>query len=223
MKTPFTSSQFFDVFKNYNLAVFPMQYVFYAVGLLAIFFALKPNQGSNKIVSGVLSFFWLWMGVVYHLVFFSSVNPAAFLFGALFCLQGILFLTNGVFRDKLTFKVQPDGYGITGIFLIVFALFIYPLLGYIKGHVYPSSPTFGLPCPTTIFTFGLFLMSEKKCPVILLLIPFLWSVIGFSAAFQFGIVEDTGLLIAGIVSILLLLIRNRNLKYQLRNDLQYRK
>ena len=132
----------------------------------------------------------------------TALIPAAF---------GILFLIFGVFKSKLSFHFYPDKFGITGIILILFALIGYPVLGYFLGHVYPSSPTFGLPCPTTIFTFGLLLLSAKKCPVIILIVPFIWSIIGFLAAFQFGIVEDTGLLISGLITFSLLLFKNRSL------------
>ncbi|MGB3017034.1 MAG: DUF6064 family protein [Ignavibacteria bacterium] len=212
MKTPFTVEQFFDVFNNYNEAVFPMQAVFYLLSLFVVYLIIKPKSGTEKIVSGVLALLWLWMGIVYHLVFFTAINNAAYLFGAMFVLQGILFLVTGVFQSKLSFKFRFDIYGISGIALIIFALVFYPMLGNYLGHVYPSSPTFGLPCPTTIFTFGILLMSDRKCPAVIMVIPFLWSVIGFFAAFSFGVIEDTGLLIAGLLTLTLLLVKNK--KYQ---------
>ena len=212
MKTPFTVEQFFDVFNNYNEAVFPMQAVFYLLSLFVVYLIIKPKSGTEKIVSGVLALLWLWMGIVYHLVFFTAINNAAYLFGAMFVLQGILFLVTGVFQSKLSFKFRFDIYGISGIALIIFALVFYPMLGNYLGHVYPSSPTFGLPCPTTIFTFGILLMSDRKCPAVIMVIPFLWSVIGFFAAFSFGVLEDTGLLIAGLLTLTLLLVKNK--KYQ---------
>lgn len=77
MKTPFTIEQFFDVFKNYNEAVFPIQALFYLLSLFVVYLTIKPNSGSEKIVSGILGLLWLWMGIVYHLVFFTAVNNAA--------------------------------------------------------------------------------------------------------------------------------------------------
>jgi hypothetical protein len=212
MKTPFTAAQFIEIFRNYNLAVFPMQIIFYLAGTLTIYLAIKPTYKSDKMVSGVLAFFWLWMGIVYHLIYFTAINKAAYVFGASFILQGILFAAYGVLQNKLSFKFHADIYGVTGIILILFAFIIYPLLGYSLGHVYPSSPTFGLPCPTTIFTFGLLLLSNKKCPVIILIIPVIWSAIGFTAAFTFGIIEDTGLLVGGILTLLMLLTKNKRYK-----------
>lgn len=209
MKTPFTLDQFFEVFKNYNETVFPAQIFLYLTSFIAIYLVIKPTSISNKIISGLLAFFWLWMGIVYHLIFFTKINNAAYIFGTTFILQSVLFLAYGVFKNKLSFSFHSDIYGMTGIVLILFALIIYPVLGYFLGHVYPSLPTFGLPCPTTIMTFGVLLLSDKKIPVIILIIPFLWSIIGFTAAFNFGIWEDTGLLIAGLLTLALIFIKNR--------------
>ncbi len=211
MKTPFTLEQFLEVFKDYNQGVFPMHFVLYLISGVAIYLALKSSPMSDKIISIILAFFWLWMGIVYHFIFFTAINKAAYIFGAFFIIQGILFLVFGVFQNRLSFHFRSDKSGLTGMTLILFALIIYPLLGYFFGHIYPSNPTFGLPCPTTIFTFGFLLLNVKKCPLTILIIPFIWSVIGFMAAFQFGILEDTGLIAASLVTISLLLYRNKML------------
>lgn len=212
MKTPFTLEQFLEVFRNYNETVFPIQVVFYLTGITAIYLTIKPTPKSDKMISSILAFFWMWMGSVYHLVFFTTINKAAYLFGVAFILQGVLFLTFGVFQNKLSFKFHPDVYGVGGMILVLFALIIYPVLGHFLGHIYPASPTFGLPCPTTIFTFGLLLLSDRKCPATILIIPLLWAVIGFTAAFNFGILEDTALLVAGLLTLPMLLIRNKKHK-----------
>lgn len=214
MKTPFTVEQFFGIFSNYNQTVFPLQIIFYLISFIAIYLTFKPTSQSDKIISGILAFFWLWMGIVYHLIFFTAINKAAYLFGGVFILQGILFLTFGVFQNKLSFKFHAGLYGLIGIVMIFFALIVYPVLGTTLGHIYPSSPTFGLPCPTTIFTFGLLLLTYKNCPVAIYIIPFIWSVFGLSAAFNFGILEDISLIISGLLTICLLSFRNKKYKFR---------
>ena len=211
MNIPFTTDQFLGIFKTYNQAVFPVQVFFYIIAILVIYLAIKPNKNSDKLISGILAFFWFWMGIVYHLLYFTQINKAAYLFGVVFIVQGIFFLIVGVFKNKLSYRFSSDLYGVSGMILIFYALVIYPVLGFFLGHIYPSSPTFGLPCPTTIFTFGILLFCNKKCPVTILIIPFVWSVVGISAAYNLGIWEDTGLLIAGLVTLILLLIKNRSL------------
>ena len=196
---------------NYNRAIYPLQLIFYSMAFAGIYLALKPSVKSNIVISTLLSFLWFWMGIVYHLVYFTPINNAAYVFGGLFILQGALFFSEGVLKKKLSFKFQKNIYGITGVALIFCALFVYPLLSYSFHHIFPNSPTFGLPCPTTIFTFGFLLMLEKKCPFNIILIPFVWSIIGFTAAFKFGIVEDTLLLLSGLITFFMMLIRNRKL------------
>jgi len=206
MKLPFTIDQFLEVFRNYNLSVFPMQIVFYLLAVLAIVYSLKKNSWSDRVVAGILAFLWLWMGVVYHLIHFSAINKAAYMFGALYVVQSLIFLFYGVYRKSLSFKFKADLWGITGGVLILYALIIYPLIGYSLGHGYPQSPTFGLPCPTTIFTFGLLLWTDKRFPWGILIIPFIWSIVGFMAALTLGIREDIGLLVAGVVAVVLVII-----------------
>ena len=92
MKPPFTLEQFLTVFRNYNQQVFPMQAMFYLISAFAIYLIIKPNSKSNKIISIILAFLWMWMGFVYHIIFFITINKAAYLFGALFIVQGVLFL-----------------------------------------------------------------------------------------------------------------------------------
>jgi hypothetical protein len=204
---PFDTDQFLEVFAAYNQAVFPIQIVLLAAALLAIFLSVKTGRKSSKIVAAILSFFWLWMGIVYHWLFFSRINRAALIFGAIFILQSTIIFYAGVMRDNLAFRFHPDASGVVGILLMLYALVVYPLLGFLFHHTYPYAPTFGLPCPTVIFTFGVLLWTDKKVPLYVLVIPLLWSLIGFSAAFLLRISEDIGLLLAGIIATTLLLFR----------------
>jgi len=201
---PFTIEQFLSVFEKYNLSVWPMQIVLVLVAILAIILSIRKINRSDNIISLVLGFFWLWIGIVYHLAFFTSINKAAYFFGALYIIQGLLFLFVGGLKSKLSFKFEPNSYGIIGSLFILYALIIYPGLGYFFGHVYPKNPTFGLPCPTTIFTFGLLLWTDKNVPKYVLAIPLIWSIIGFGAALSLGVKEDYGLLIAGVLGSILI-------------------
>jgi hypothetical protein len=178
----------------------------YIAAATAFYLMLKPGRYSNKVISGVLAFFWLWMGIVCHWSFFASINPAARLFGALFVLQGLIFIFEGIVRNNLAFSFSKDWHSAFGVVLILFGPIIYPILGYFLGHTYPSSPTFGLPCPTTIFTIGALLLANRP-PRYVAVIPLLWSVIGFLAAISLGVKEDTSLLIAGLIGMGAIMIK----------------
>jgi Family of unknown function (DUF6064) len=213
MHFPLTTEQFLNVFKSYNDDIFPLQVVFYLTGSFIVFLLFKTAKIRDKIITALLSFFWIWMGIVYQMIFFSKINKAAYTFGILFIVQGIIFFIYGKIREKMVFQFSGSFYNYAGILFILYALIIYPVLGYIFGHRYPYSPTFGLPCPTTIFTFGVLLFLKNKISVWILIIPFVWSIIGFGAALNLSIYEDFGLLIAGLSGLYLLIMHNRKVLY----------
>jgi hypothetical protein len=209
MNPPFTASQFLDVIRQYNAAVWPAQVIFYGLAALMIYWAARPSRNRDRWVSGLLAFLWVWMGVVYHWLFFTSINPAARLFGVLFVGQAVVFLAAGILRTRLRFRFTGDVYGWTGTIFFGYALLVYPVLSAMAGHPYPAGPTFGLPCPTTIFTFGLLLWASRPVPPWVLAVPLAWSLLGASAAVQFGILEDYGLVVAGVLGTVMIITRNR--------------
>jgi hypothetical protein len=203
---PFTVSEFFQVFAHYNEAVWPMQIVLVALAVVALVFVHVRAKEGSRAVALILAFFWGWMGVAYHFAQFASINPGARLFGALFVVQAVLFLWAGGLSTRLRFA-GGRGLGlIVGWLLVAYGLLVYPILGRATGRAYMSSPTFGVPCPTTIFTFGLLWLAERPFPRYLLVIPLIWSVIGGSAAFSLGVPQDLGLVVAGISGLALIFV-----------------
>jgi len=208
---PFTFDQFLNVFEQYNVAVWPAQVFLSTIGMFAISLVLSRKSDLSRIVSLILSLFWIWMGIVYHLWFFSAINKVAIVFAAFFVLQGILFFIAGVLNQQLTFCFSSNLYGIVGSVFLVYALIFYPAFGYWLGHRYPAAPTFGLPCPTTIFTFGILLWTIRRVPLYILAIPLAWSFIGVWAAISLGMIEDFGLLVAGLLGSMLIIFRDTSI------------
>ena len=211
MNLPFTTEEFLEVFKIYNLTVWPTQILLVILALLMIFVLLKKNKLSDKIISIGLTLFWLWMLIVYHYLFFSKINRAAYVFGLLFVFQAVLFFYYGLIKRNLEFNFRNNFIGVISIILFLYALIFYPLLGYQFGHLYPRTPTFGLPCPTTIFTFGMIILLANRKNIIFI-IPIVWSLVGFTAAIKLGIYQDIGLLIAGLLSAIILFTKKMKLK-----------
>lgn len=207
---PFTVEQFLRVFERYNVAVWPAQLFLYAIAILAICLALQRKADFSRSISLILSMFWIWMGLFYHYWFFSTLSSAALLFAVFFVVQGVLFFIAGAWKQQLTFRFRLNPAGVLGGAFILYALVIYPELGYWLGHRYPAAPTFGLPCPTTIFTFGILLLTDRRVPIYLLAIPLAWSLMGFWAAGSLGMIEDYGLLAAGLLGCCFFYIRRRN-------------
>ena len=206
---PFTADVFLSLFETYNRAIWPAQVVAYVLGIAVLLLALRPMAATGRIVPAVLSAYWLWNGVVYHLMYFLQINFAALGFGALFVLQGVLFAGHAL-RGRHGTRFRADIFGWSGLSLALLALAVYPLLGWLAGHSWPRAAMFGVaPCPTVIFTFGMLLMAEGRAPLLLAVIPFVWSLIGGSAVFLLGIPEDLSLLLAGVVGFGLLVWKSR--------------
>ena len=213
MQMPFTVEQFFDVFGAYNTAIWPVQVIAYVLGILACVLAYRESKISSRFIAGILAFYWIWVGAVYHFMHFATINPAARIFGAFFIMQGLLFLLAGTISGKLSFRFSPKPLPILGAFFILYAMAIYPVLGSLSGHTFPRAPMFGVaPCPATIFTFGMLLWTTRPMPACLLVIPALWALIGLTAAVNLGVPQDYGLAIAGVLGTVLILLENHKAK-----------
>jgi hypothetical protein len=207
---PFTQAQFLAVFAAYNAAIWPAQIAAYFLGLGAVFCLGRPSQTNGRIVSGVLAAMWLWTGIAYHGLFFSQINKAAFGFGLLFVVQGALIIDAGVIRSRLRFGLSNTLAGWVGLAFVAYAAVLYPLIGTATGHAFPELPMFGVtPCPVVIFTFGLLLLAANALPLWLLVVPFLWSLIGGSAAILLDVPQDWPLLASGFIAVPLIVMRNR--------------
>lgn len=201
------------MFENYNTAIWPAQLFAYALGIAAVIIALRDTVIRSRVVSAILAVLWIWMGVFYHIIHFSTINEAARVFGALFILEGLLVILAGCFLSKLRFRFTKGTIPVIGAIFILYAMVLYPIIGMLSGHAYPRCPMYGVaPCPATIFTFGILLWATRPLPFYVVIIPFLWSLVGVSAAINLQVPQDYGLGLAGVLGLILVLIKNRRMK-----------
>lgn len=212
MQLPFTQEAFFEIFRLYNTAVFPWQIALHALAFMAIPLLALQSQSrtsvSARLIGLILVVLWTWMGIVYHILFFSKINPAAVAFGLFFILQAFLLLLLMVWRAPPVSLHPARVRQVIGPLMMIFGLLGYPVLNGMLGHEYLESPTFGAPCPTTIFTIGL-MLTVRPVHVLLWVVPIAWSFIGGSAAFLLGVPQDISLLVAGAIALVVLFISSR--------------
>jgi len=197
---PFTADQFFAVFARYNTATWPAPIALFGLGLAIGIVTLAtrtPHRDRERAIGLALAGVWIWMALVYHWMFFRAINPLAPAFAAIFLAEAValgwlavrhpadrLCRTNGVGRTR----------GIVSAVLLGYALVLYPAVGVLVGQRYPALPSFGLPCPTTLFTLGVLIRSPRRIPWLVYVVPTVWAVIATGAAVLFGVVEDFVLL-----------------------------
>lgn len=210
MKIPFTIDQFYDVFRQYNEAVWPVQLLLIGLALIGVVLVIRPRSWSHVVISGILAVLWAWLSLVYHFAFFARINPLAYAFSALSLAGAAAFVWDGLVRRRLHYEWSGNIRSWTGAALIGFGLVIYPAWSWAAGHAYPFMPTFGLPCPTTLYTVGVLAFLVAPYPRTPHVVPVLWSTIGAQAAFFLGVPQDLSLIVAGLVAIVLLLRNGRN-------------
>ena len=203
---PFTVEDLLGVFKTYNLAIWPMQVVAYVLGAAAVLLVVRKTALSSRIIMGILSFLWLFSASFFIFALVEIYRPA-YAFGAAFIVQAAIFLVC-TFKPPLSFAVGRNAYTVMGLFFIAFAMIGYPVLGYFIGHQYPQSPPFGLtPCPLSVFTFGLLLLTDSRVPKWILAIPFLYAIGGILPV-SIGVLEDLAMIVAGVVGSAMILYRD---------------
>ena len=206
MNIPFTTEDFFAIIEKYNLAVFPAQLIWLVLAITAVILIHSNSKIKHKLIGSFLGLMWLWTGIAYHMAFFTLINKAAYVFGGIFILQGLFFFIETFFRYKMKFVPGNSFADYLGYFFILFGIVIYPVLLYLDHSLYTTiSP--GLPCPSTILTFGFLMLTGPQLPGYLVVLPAIWTVIGTGAALNFGVYADFMMPLAAIISIIYIIGR----------------
>ena len=193
---PFTATQFFDVFAAFNAAMWPAQPLADVLALVVLTAVAHGNVLGSRLALAALAVAWLGMGAIYHCRYFAEINPLARTFGIAFIAQAVLLSLNALARNPPRLAYRRDFATVAAVVLIIYAVAVYPWLGWAAGHGGMRGPMFGVaPCPTTIFTFALLILVRPiRWPF--LVIPTLWAVVGTTAAMGLGVPEDFGLPVA---------------------------
>jgi hypothetical protein len=209
-----SADEFFALIELYNVTYWPMHVVTFLLGVSAVILTLKRAVYSDRIISAILASLWLWSGIVFFMIFFSDMTITLFGFtppgfpyvsGALFIIQSILFLYFGVIRGSVAYGSEGGPYATVGLVAIVYAMVVYPIIGYVTGHALPGYPLFGsAPCPVTIFTVGMLMLTNRRMPQLVPIIPLIWGLMGVVAVAVFTVWADVGLFAAGILAFLIL-------------------
>jgi hypothetical protein len=202
MDTPFSTENFFLVIEDYNQWIFPFQILIFILGILCAGLLFFKKSYKNKIIGSLLGFFWIWTGLIYHIALFTNISHLAYAFGGVFILQGF-FIINETFNDnKLIYALKLKNRHILGYVLIAYSLIFYPLVSYFIQGSASNIESLGLPCPTTIFTFGFFMLTSVRFPRYLLIIPSVWALIGLITAINFRIYEDFIIILVAFLAVM---------------------
>ncbi len=195
---PFTHEQFLDVFGRYNQALWPVVLALWLVSAAALVWLARAGRRVSRAIAGLLAFNWAWSGIAYHVAFFTAINPAAWLFAALFLCEAAGLLWLGIVRGRLQFSLDSTPRRLVAIVFVAYS-FLYPAINLLTGHSWPRAALFGVPCPTTLFTVGLLLAADPPLAWSITFVPILWALVGGSAASLLDVPADFALFAAAVV------------------------
>jgi hypothetical protein len=204
---------FLQVFRDYNLLIWPLHLVSFVVCFITILMVIIKKTYSSKVVFLMLALQWLWVGIHFQILFFSRIDPLAYFFGIIFIIQGILYVILS-FKSSIVFSIKKDPFSLLGLIFFIYAFAGYPLVRYLSGYVYPDMAiSCVVPCPLVVFTFGLYMFALPALPRYILIIPAFWSLSAFYAVHH-GIYEDIGLIIIGTLSTIIIFIIKQKKNYK---------
>ena len=93
----------------------------------------------------------------------------------------------GVIRDELAFEPASSVPHRIGLGVVLFAVFVQPLLGPLVGREWMQMEIFGVaPDPTVMATLGVLLATARRVHWELLVIPLLWCATSGAVAWTMG-------------------------------------
>jgi Family of unknown function (DUF6064) len=202
---------FLAVFERGNAAIWPMQLVWYASAAAIVGLALWPRRRASQLICLLAAAYFAWVGIV----FFGVIESGMTLWAAVFILEAILLLVAGLVRRDLVFAPRWNLASVLGAVFMFYALVAYPIIGMLGGYPLRTLPVFGLsPCVTIIFAFGLLLWARPPAPKYVLLLPLAWALNAAPANLAMGNVPDFVLILVGVITVGLLIWRDRTSSWQ---------
>lgn len=178
MFSPQTYSRLFEL---YNAAVWPVQLLALALGVLPLLTLIRPSDRTVRGTLGLLVLFWLAVAWGFFWQRYAQINLAAPYFAGLFVLEAVLLVGAAAMAGRAsTVPASRLRFG-SALALYLVALCVYPLRGAIVGGDWSQAEVIGLaPDPTALATLAVLLGWGGGRFWMLAVIPGLWCL--FSGA-----------------------------------------
>jgi hypothetical protein len=188
----------------YNEATWPVSVaMIVAVAALTYRVFCKPNARTDVWTNAFLSLAFAWNGVVFFLLY--AKNPISTFTGApLFVAISLLFALD-ILTKKTHFRPPEATWKQAITVLWIGLVFLYPVIGWPLGHVYPKVLLPVFPCPLTVFAIALVAAAAPNADrkVFILLLP--WALMGLPKCFgALDCYEDCILFAAGVYGLIVL-------------------
>ena len=209
----FSPASYFRRYELANADFWPGQLLLVAMAVALLWMVARRRTYSTRRVGLLLAAAWILVAGVFLFRHFAQINPIANAFALMFVLQALLLSAFGCIRSYRQYVFRPGlpAAGYPGMFLLLYALLIHPLVGLFAGRSWQGVELFGLaPDATALATIGILLTGLRAAGWPLLIIPFAWC--GTSALTYLAMNYPYGVLplfvaVAALVATILLRLR----------------
>ena len=185
----FSPRVYWRMFELHNVALWPLQALTLAAGLVMILLVAWRPHASGRSITLILALLWALIGWSFLWNRYATINWAAAYAAPVFALEALLLLVAGTSLDGLVFD-RRGLVGWTGYLLLACALAGQPLLAPLQRRVWASSEIFGIaPDPTAVATLGFLLLARSKLLPLLLPIPVLWCLLSGMTLWTMGALQ----------------------------------
>lgn len=213
---PYSLQVFITLLSEHVAAVWPWPAISLLVAFILMLFISLGFAFVSSFVSIYLAFIWAWVGIVYHIRFYASLNWAGTLFGVMFLAQAILIIWFTFVRSPPAFQLVQTKTRILAIPVLIYLLVMHPFLGKNAFNLvalgdldsigsFDFSGSYQLvgvtPDATNLFTLAVFSLSVSGVSRLVLVIPLLWCLFSVYWAWLLG---AFGKLLLPTLSILIL-------------------
>lgn len=191
----FSARTYHRLFELYNAEVWPAHLVAQGLGVAMVVVVLRVRAGAATAVFGGLALAWVCVAWAFHWQRYATINWAAVWFATAFAVQSVLMLVAAA-RARGAAAVEPWPSARVamnrGLVLLLFALFVQPLIGLALGRPWRQVELFGIaPDPTVSATLGLLLMlrpalGRRAGAWSLWPVPLLWCGVSGATAWAMG-------------------------------------
>ena len=162
----FSARTYYRLFEIHNAALWPGQWLALALGVGLLWLAWRGGVSAGRAAGAIVGVGWLFTGAVYFVWRYATINWAAVWMGAVFILEGALWIGLASSRACPALRAQGSEVRLSarsrvGIGLVIAAIG-YPVLAPLLGRPAAQAQVFGLmPDPTAIGTLGLLLLFDS--------------------------------------------------------------
>ena len=199
----FSPRTYYRMIELYHREIWPAQIAAIALVVALVVMLRRDDAWRTRAVAAILAAAWLWVGVMFHIRRYSSINWAANYFGALFVVQAALVTWIGVVRGQPIVRGAREASSRRAWWLVLAAVTAPPLLSRIAGRSLGQLDAFALtPDATAVGTIAALALAPVGARRALLLVPLAWCVIGGATLWAMGSAEAWMAIVAAVAGLI---------------------